>query len=132
MRGPETDVTRGQPVAKVAPVTVARSSRLGTVARATDLALIVAAAAAGLVWALPAAGIGLTLGFVVLGSLLFPRLPVPRAAALAVVVACGIVAYLSATRDLGTGYRYIPMVLPFLLLSLAFSSVVHGPRLSTR
>lgn len=106
----------------MAPVAVANSSRL---ARAAELVLVLSAAAAGLTWALPAAAIGLTLGFVVLGTLYFPRTYVPYAAVLAVVACCAAVAYLDAMRDLGIGYRYIPAVLPSLLLSLTFSSIVH-------
>lgn len=99
--------------------------------RAVEWLSVLAATTAGLVWALPAAGIGLTLGYALLGTLSFPRVPMPKPLLVAVVGACGIVAYLCGTRDLGIGYQYIPAVVPFLLLALAISSLAHGPRRSS-
>lgn len=120
-----TDETDYHRAVALTDLTILR--RLG---RAAELVLVVAAAAAGLAWALPAAAIGLALGYVVLATLYFPRMYSPWPVVLAVVACCTAVSYLDATRDLGIGYRYIPAVLPFLLLMFVFSSIVHrSPRL---
>lgn len=93
--------------------------------RVAEVVVVVAAVAAGLAWALPSAGIGLTLGFAILGTVYGSPLPMPRPAVFVVALGCVVVAYLGATHDLGIGYRFIPTVLPFLLLALALPSVAQ-------